>query len=53
MCIDFTSLNRHCPKDPFAFSRIDQIIDVVAGSNLLCFLDAYSGYHQIKLKEED
>ena len=49
MSIDFTSLNRYCPKDPFALPRIDQIVDTVAGSELLCFLDAYSGYHQIKL----
>ena len=53
MCIDFTGLNKACPKDPFALTRIDQIIDFTAGSELLCFLDAYSGYHQIKLIEED
>jgi hypothetical protein len=33
--------------------RIDQIIDSTAGCELLCFLDAYSGYHQIKMKESD
>ena len=53
MCIDFTGLNKHCPKDPFALPRIDQIIDSTAGSELLCFLDTYSGYHQIRLKIED
>src|SRR5664279_3350182 len=53
MCIDYTDLNKACPKDPFALPRIDQIIDSTAGSELLCFLDAYSGYHQIKMKEED
>ena len=53
MCIDYTSLNKVCPKDPFALPRIDQIIDVVAGSELLCFLDAYSRYNQIKLNPED
>ena len=53
MCIDYTSLNTVCPKDPFALPRIDQIIDAVAGSELLCFLDAYSGYNQIKLNPED
>ena len=46
MCIDFTGLNKACPKDPFALPRIDQVIDSTAGSELLCFLDAYSGYHQ-------
>ena len=35
MCIDFTGLNKHCPKDPFALPRIDQIIDSTAGSELL------------------
>jgi hypothetical protein len=33
--------------------RIDQIVDSTAGCELLCFLDAYSGYHQIKMKESD
>jgi ribonuclease HI len=33
--------------------RIDQIVDLTAGCELLCFLDAYSGYHQIKMKESD
>ena len=53
MCIDYTNLNRACPKDPFALPRIDQVIDSVAGSELLCFLDAYSGYNQIKMALAD
>jgi hypothetical protein len=53
MCVDYTDLNKHCPKDPFGFPRIDQIIDSTAGCDLLCFLDCYSGYHQIAIKEED
>ena len=53
VCIDFTSLNKACPKDPFALPRIDQVIDSTAGCELLCFLDAYSGYHQIKMAPED
>jgi hypothetical protein len=40
-------------KDPFRLSRIDQVVDSIAGCNLLSFLDCYSGYHQIPLKEED
>ena len=39
------------PKDPFPLPRIDQIIDATAGHDSLCFLDAYSGYHQIKMVE--
>jgi hypothetical protein len=53
MCIDYTSLNKACPKVPFPLPRIDQIVDSTAGCELLCFLDAYSWYHQIKMKESD
>ena len=53
MCIDYTCLNKACPKDPFALLRIDQVIDSTAGSELLSFLDATAGYHQIKLAVED
>jgi hypothetical protein len=44
MCVDYTNLNKACPY---------QIVDSTAGCELLCFLDAYSGYHQIKMKESD
>jgi hypothetical protein len=53
MCMDYIDLNRHCSKDPFALPRIDQVIDSTASCVLLSFLDCYSGYHQITLKEED
>jgi hypothetical protein len=53
MCVDYTDLNKHCPKDPFGLPRIDQVTDSMAGCDLLCFLDCYSGYHQIAIKEED
>jgi hypothetical protein len=53
MCIDFTALNKHCPKDYFSLPRIDQIINSTAGCECLSFLDAYYGYNQIRLKVED
>jgi hypothetical protein len=53
MCVDYTGLNKACPKVPFPLPRIDQIIDSTTGCELLCFLDAHSGYHQIKIKESD
>jgi hypothetical protein len=53
MCVDYTDLNKHCTKDPFGLPRIDRVIDSTASSDLLCFLDCYSGYHQIAIKEED
>jgi hypothetical protein len=53
MCIDYTSLIKACPKDPFPLPRIDQIMDSTYGCDLMCFLDAYSGFHQIPLSRED
>jgi hypothetical protein len=42
MFIDYTGLNKACPKVPYPLPRIDQIIDSTAGSKTLSFLDAYS-----------
>jgi hypothetical protein len=53
LCVDFTSINKAYPKDPYPLPRIDQIVDSTAGCDLLCFLDAFSGYHQIKMAKED
>ena len=53
MCVDYISLNKAYPKVPFPLPHIDQIVDSTAGCELLSFLDAYSGYHQIKMKESD
>lgn len=53
MCVDFTNLNKACPQDPFPLPRIDQIVDSTAECDLLCFLDAFSGYHQIKMAVQD
>jgi hypothetical protein len=53
MCMDYTSLNKVCPKDPLPILLIDQVIDLTPGCELLSFLDAYSGYHQIPLAEVD
>jgi hypothetical protein len=53
MCIDYTDLSKHCLKDPFPLPHIDQVVDSTAGSVLLCFLNCYSGYHQIALHPDD
>jgi hypothetical protein len=45
MCVDYTSLNKSCPKDPFPLPRIDQVLHSTAGCETLYFLDAYFGYH--------
>jgi len=53
MCVGYTGLNKACPKVPFPLPHVDQIVDSTARCELLSFLDAYSGYHQIKMKESD
>jgi hypothetical protein len=53
MCLDYTSLNKACPKDPYPLPCIDQIVDSTSGCDLLSFLDAYSGFHQIQMSRED
>ena len=53
MCVDFTDLNKACPKDSFPLPRIDQLVDSTAGHKLLTFMDAFSGYNQIMMDEND
>jgi hypothetical protein len=53
MCVDYTDLNKQCPKDPFGLPRIDQVVDSIASCSMLSFLDCYSGYHHISLVKED
>ena len=53
MCVDFTDLNKACPKDSFPLPRIDQLVDFTVGHKLLTFMDAFSRYNQIKMAEED
>jgi hypothetical protein len=53
MCVDFTDLNKACPKDSFPLPRIDLLVDSTAGHNLLSFMDAFSGYNQIRMHEND
>ena len=50
-CIDFTDLNKAYPKDSYPLPRIDQLVDSTAGHQLLSFMDAFSGYNQIKMDE--
>ncbi|KAI3747104.1 hypothetical protein L6452_09549 [Arctium lappa] len=53
VCIDFTDLNKACPKDPFPLPHIDSMVDATAGHELLTFMDAYSGYNQILMHSDD
>jgi hypothetical protein len=53
MCVDFTNLNRACPKDSFPLPRIDLLVDSTSGHQLLSFMGAFSGYNQIQMAEVD
>ena len=51
--MDFTDLNKACPKDPFPMPRIDQLVNAIVGHPRMSFLDAFQGYHQIPLALDD
>ena len=53
VCVDFTDLNKACPKDPFPMPRIDQLVDATIGHPRMSFLYTFQGYHQISLALED
>ena len=53
LCIDFTDVNRACPKDSFPLPQIDLILDATAGHELLSFMDAFSGYNHIRMDPSD
>ena len=53
LCIDFTDVNRDCPKDNFPLPRIDLIVDTTTGHELLSFMNTFSGYNQIRMDPSD
>jgi len=53
MCVDYTDLNKACPKDSYPLPTIDRLVDGAAGHHILSFLDAYSGYNQIQMHPVD
>ncbi|XP_075515702.1 uncharacterized protein LOC142550513 [Primulina tabacum] len=53
MCVDFRDLSKTCPNDCYPLPRIDQLVDSTSGFELLSFMDAYQGYHQIPMARED
>jgi len=53
MCVDFTYLNKACPKDSYPLPKIDALVDSASGCKMLSFLDAFSGYNQIKMNPRD
>ena len=53
VCIDYTNLNKACPKDSYPLLSIDQLVDATSGFSLISFMDAFSRYNQICMAEKD
>jgi len=53
MWVYYKELYKACPKDSFPLPNIDRMIDVTARHEILSFLDAYSGYNQIRMDPDD
>ena len=53
MYVDFVNLNRACPKDSYPFPRVDVLVDSTTQHQSLSFMDAFSGYNQIRMDETD
>lgn len=51
--VDFTNMNKTCPKDCFLLPKIDQLVNATIGNQLLSFMDAYLGYNQIRMYQPD
>ncbi|GJW61700.1 reverse transcriptase domain-containing protein [Tanacetum coccineum] len=53
MYVDFTDLNKACSQDCYPLPEIDWKVESLCGYPFKCFLDAYKGYHQIQMTEQD
>ncbi|GJU43902.1 putative reverse transcriptase domain-containing protein [Tanacetum coccineum] len=53
MCIDYRKLNKLIVKNQYPLTRIDDLIDQLQGSRVYSKIDLRSGYHQLRVREED
>jgi hypothetical protein len=53
VCVDYKSLNSSCVHDPFPTPFTDEVLEQVAGKESYSFTDGFSGYHQVRIVEED
>ena len=53
MCVDFHALNAITVKNRYALPRIDELLDRLYNATVFSKLDLHSGYHQIRIAEED
>ncbi|GJR87407.1 reverse transcriptase domain-containing protein [Tanacetum coccineum] len=53
MCIDYRELNKLTVKNRYPLPRIDDLFDQLQGSSIYSKIDLRSGYHQLRVREED
>ncbi|GJR37468.1 putative reverse transcriptase domain-containing protein [Tanacetum coccineum] len=53
MCIDYRELNKLTVKNRYPLLRIDDLFDLLQGSSIYSKIDLRSGYHQLRVQEED
>ena len=53
MCVDYTDLNKACPKDSYPLPNIDHLVDCASGFRILSFEDAFSEYNQVKMHPDN
>ena len=52
-CVDFRNLNIVCKKDNYPLPKMETLLQRVTGSGMISMLDGFSGYNQVRVKEED
>lgn len=53
MCIDYRALNKKNLKNRYPIPRIDELMDELIGAKYFSEIDLHSGYHQIRVRDQD